>query len=169
MNEPRYHQLLETAWRRKLTATEETELRAWLAVHPEMRADWEAEAALSEQLVRLPDAPLPSNFTARVLQAVERESVAARRSESKWPWLWRSLVPKVAIAALFLLVGSFTYQKSVAHRQRQLEQKAQSVVAVAEVSALPDPATLQDFEAIRQLSAKPAVDPGLMAVFSYLQ
>jgi hypothetical protein len=34
---------------------------------------------------------------------------------------------------------------------------------------LPDPATLQDFEAIRQLSAKPAVDPGLMAVFSYLQ
>jgi anti-sigma factor RsiW len=169
MNEPRYHQLLEAAWRRKLTATEETELRAWLAAHPEMLADWEAEAALSEQLVRLPDAPLPSNFTARVLQTVERETTAARRSESKWPWLWRSLLPKAAIAALFLLVCSFTYQKSVAHHQRQLAQKAQSVVTVADVSALPDPAAFLDFEPIRQLNPKPSADPGLLTVFSYLQ
>ena len=169
MNESRYHQLLEAAWRRKLTATEETELRAWLAAHPEIRADWEAEAALNEQLVRLPDAPLPTNFTARVLQAVEREAADAHRSESKRPWVWRSFLPKAAFAALFLLVGTFTYQKSVAHHQRQLEQKALSVAAISDVSALPDPEALQDFEAIRQLSPKPAADPGLFAVFSNLQ
>ena len=169
MNEPRYHQLLEAAWRRKLTATEEAELRAWLAAHPEARADWEAEAALTERLGQMPDAPVSTNFTARVLQALEREAAAARRPAPHWPWVWRSLLPKAAFAALFLVVGGFTYRQTAAHHQRQLEQKALSVAAVSDVSALPDPATLEDFDAIRQMSSKPAADPGLLAVFSYLQ
>jgi anti-sigma factor RsiW len=169
MNESRYPQVLETAWRRKLTATEEAELRAWLSAHPEARADWEVEAALNEHLAQLPDAPVSTNFTARVLQAVERESAAAGRSATKWPWLWRSLLPRAAFTGLFLVVAAFTYRESVAHHQRQLTQKAQSVVAVADVSALPDPETLQDFEAIRQMSSKPAADRDLLTVLSYLQ
>src|SRR5262249_40432154 len=108
MNEPRYHQLLEAAWRRRLTATEEAELRAWLAAHPELRADWETETALNEHLVQLPDAPVSTNFTARVLQAVERESAGVQRPASRWPWILHSLLPKAAFAALFLLVGGFT-------------------------------------------------------------
>lgn len=169
MNEPRYHQLLEAAWRRKLTATEEAELRGWLAAHPEARADWEAEAALTRQLGQIPDAPVSTNFTARVLLAVEHERAAERRSQARWPRLWHSLLPKAAFAALFLVVAAVAYRESVTHRQRQLEQKAQSVVTVADISALPDPATLRDFDAIRQMSSKPAADPGLLTVFSYLQ
>ena len=47
--------------------------RAHLAAHPEAQADWEAEAGLNDALGRLPDVAVSSNFTARVLQAVERE------------------------------------------------------------------------------------------------
>ncbi|MEY2466714.1 MAG: hypothetical protein QOD03_1235, partial [Verrucomicrobiota bacterium] len=84
MNESDYNQLREKNWRRKLTAVEQTELRAWLAAHPEASADWEAELSLTETIVRLPDAPVPTNFTARVLQAIEQEaSVDARQREPK--------------------------------------------------------------------------------------
>ena len=94
MSDSLYDKLRETGWRRKLTASEEAELRAWLAAHPESRADWQVEAVLNESLGRLPDAPVPSNFTARVLQAVQRESVSSRRRGLAWRWSWRSLLPK---------------------------------------------------------------------------
>ena len=40
------------------------------------------ETQLSEALEKLPDVAVPSNFTARVLQAIEREEIAPRSSES---------------------------------------------------------------------------------------
>ncbi len=80
-NDPTYNRLRELSWRRKLTGAEEAELRAWLAAHPDAQADWEAEAGLNAALGRLPDAPVPSNFTARVLQAVEREAAAELRRQ----------------------------------------------------------------------------------------
>ena len=84
-NDPIYNRLRELSWRRELTAAEEAELRAWLAAHPEAQADWEAEAGLNEALRQLPDAPVPSNFTARVLQAVEREAaLRERRRGARW-------------------------------------------------------------------------------------
>ena len=54
----------ELAWRRRLT---EAELAEWRAAHPESAPDAETEAALSDALAALPDAPVPSNFTARVI------------------------------------------------------------------------------------------------------
>ena len=76
-------QLRESGWRRKLTESEQGELRAHLATNPDARADWEMESALNSALTRLPDASVPSNFTARVLQAVEREEARPR------VWSWR--------------------------------------------------------------------------------
>src|ERR1051325_11026338 len=101
MNDRQYQKLLETAWRRKLDAQEEAELRAWLQAHPEARADWETEAALTDHLSRLPQAPVPSNFTARVLQAAERAGIE-HPPVSKWSSLLHSLLPRVAVAALAL-------------------------------------------------------------------
>src|ERR1039457_2212594 len=102
MNDP-FSKLRETSWRRELTSAEESALRDWLAEHPEAREDWEADAALNRVLERLPEAPVPSNFTARVIQAVELEkAVALREPESRWKWVWRSFVPKVALAAVFV-------------------------------------------------------------------
>src|SRR6516225_12355183 len=64
----------ELIWRRKLTEAE----RAELQTKPDNHADLEFESRLTEELDRLPDKPVPSNFTARVLQAIEREEMRPR-------------------------------------------------------------------------------------------
>ena len=130
-------------------------MRAWLAAHPEAQADWEAEAGLNAALGRLPDAPVPSNFTARVLQAVEREAAAElRRREGKWlTWPWRRWLPRVAFAAVVVGAGFVSYQQVQAAHRKKL---AESVAVVSAVSSLPSPDILKDFDAIRALNPTPA-------------
>jgi len=96
--DPVDQKLRELNWRRELTAAERAELRTWLAAHPEAQADWQTEAALSKFLARLPDAPVPSNFTARVLQAVERETRTSERAPQRARW-WHVFLPRAAVAA----------------------------------------------------------------------
>ena len=161
MNDP-FKQLRETSWRRKLTPAEETELRAGLAANPTARDDWEADAELNRVLDRLPDAPIPSNFTARVLQAVGVENAASRRpAPSRWKWLWHSLVPKTAFAALVAGIGFFSYHEARAMRRVQL---ARSVATVSGVASLPSPEVLKDFDAIQRLNATPPPDTELLAL-----
>jgi len=172
MNDPFYHKLLEISWRRKLTKSELAELRAWLAAHPDARSNWEGEAGLNALLGELGDAPVASNFTARVLQAAERELAAGERPSTGWNWNWRRRFQKAAAFATVLLcasLGWLTYHRAATTQQVKLAQKAKSVATISEVSSLPDPEILQNFEAIRQLDSKPAVDKSLFAVLSYLQ
>src|SRR5262245_21950872 len=169
MNDPFYHKLLEASWRRKLTPAEEAELQTWLATHPEARADWAAETGLNELLRELPEAPVPTNFTARVLQAAEREQIAAARQPARWQWALRSLWARAAMAAMVAVAGVLTYSRVIAEREVRLAQKAKSVAAVSEVSSLPSPDALLNFEAVRQLNSGPSADRGLLTVFSYLQ
>ena len=86
MNDAAFNQLLDTALRRKLTAEEEARVQACLARDPRARAVWEEEMALSRLLKGLPDAPLASNFTAQVLQAVERDLRRHRRDPKLLRW-----------------------------------------------------------------------------------
>ena len=67
MNEFDYKLLLEESWRRRLTPAEEASVRAWLAQHPESKADWELESQVSAALEKLPDVPVPSWSQADVL------------------------------------------------------------------------------------------------------
>src|SRR5438552_8108269 len=101
MNDPVYDHLRDLSWRRKLTPSEESQLLAWLAAHPEAQADWEDEARLNEALASLPGASVASNFTNRVLQAVKREEAAELRlrGRSRVAW-WRRLVTRAALAGL---------------------------------------------------------------------
>jgi anti-sigma factor RsiW len=162
MNESDFNQLQEKSWRGKLTVAEEKALRAWLAAHPEAEAGWELDAHLTSALDKLADAPMPSNFTARVLQAVERESAAGKRPPVPWTtWFLRSLLPRVAVAAVVLGAGLFTYH------ERSVEKQAvvmEGVKVVAGVSSLPDPEILQDFDTIRQMSTAPGPDAELIAL-----
>src|SRR5215208_6972895 len=105
--DPLYNRLLELSWRRKLTEAEEAELRSWRAAHPEVQNDWELESSLTEGLAHLPEVPVGSNFTARVLGQLEQERLAARRPSHSWMarlmrigWL-----PQTAVAAILLGVG----------------------------------------------------------------
>jgi anti-sigma factor RsiW len=161
MNDPLLNHLREIRWRRPLTASEEAELRAWLAANPKAREDWELEAALSVRLAELPDAAVSSNFTARVLQAVERETRAAPRAKFRWRVSWRSFVPKAALAAVAFSLGLFTYHEHAVAKRLEL---AQSVAAFSEVSSLPSPEILKDFEAIRRLNTTPPPDEELLAL-----
>jgi anti-sigma factor RsiW len=154
--------LRDSAWRRKLTDAEEAELRAWLAAHPDARADWESESALNEALTQLPDAPVPSNFTARVLQAVERDATASDREHApRWVWTWRALVPRATVIMLVVGAGLFAYQR---HALAQRVELAQSVATVADVRSLPSPQFLEDFDVIRRLHPTPPADKDLLAL-----
>jgi hypothetical protein len=138
-------------------------LRAWLAARPEAQADWDTEARLNAALGRLPDVPVPSNFTACVLQAAEREAAAElRRGERKWPF-WRRLrwPPKVAFATIVLGVGMVSYHQLQAAR---FAAYGRSVAAVSDVSSLPSPEILKDFDAIRVSNPTSLPDEQLLAV-----
>jgi anti-sigma factor RsiW len=151
MNDAEYQRLLEASWRRALTPAEEARLQAWLAAHPARQAAWQDEAALNRLLRRLPDAPLPSNFTARVLQAVAAEERHAARepTPSRWFERLRGLLPKLAPASLLgalLVAAVFQYQAG------QRFQAARAVATVSTVAAaLPAPEVFEDFDAIRSL------------------
>jgi len=162
-NDPTYNRLRELNWQRNLTGADEAELRAWLAAHPDAQADWEAEAELNAALVRLPDVPVPSNFTARVLQAVELEAAAeVRRPGWNWGgWLRLGWLPKVALTASVVCAGVVSCLLIQDAQRRNL---VESVAAVSAVSSLPGPEILKDFDAILVLNPTPPPDEELLAL-----
>src|SRR5438445_13290312 len=105
MNESDYNELRAASWQRQLAPAEEARVYAYLADHPEAQGDWEEDLALTHQLQGLADAPLPSNFNALVLQAIDAETVQqpARPALGRlWQgWLSR-FAPRIAAAALAL-------------------------------------------------------------------
>ncbi len=156
-NEPLHNQLRELAWRRKLTDAEKNGLRA----QPEAQADLELESRLSEALARVPDAPVPSNFTARVLQAIEREELRGARARS-WSWYWRVLVPRAAVAVAVVGFAGVAYQHHEFDKRAQL---AKAVALLAEAQPLPSVEALKNFDAIQRMSqTTPQADDKLLAL-----
>ena len=161
MNDPLFNKLREASWRRPLTADEEAELRAWLVAHPNAHLDIESDSALRDLLNRLPDAPVPSNFTSRVLAAVERDDAAVLREKRPRTWSWRAILPKVALAAIALFLSGIYYEQRQSTQSVELLHKA---AAVSEFVALSDPAVLRDFETIRRIEEAPIADRDLLAL-----
>lgn len=167
MSERDDNTLRELGWRRNLTPAEQELLQRHRTRHPEAQADWEAETALTALLNRLPDAPLPSNFTAQVLHAVERTPLEPARPAGIWDAVrarLRPLVPRLAwsvglIAALLLVWQRY----EVAQRERLV-----AGVALVLQAALPEPQNvMQDFEVIQQLDQlPPARDLELLTALS---
>lgn len=155
MNESLYHQLRETSWRRKLTPEEENQVQGWLAAHPDKQAEWEQEQILSEQLRHLANAPLSSNFTSQVMQALDTELARQERAgKSSLTWLERlhKLVPRLAPVSLALVVAitAFVHYRKSDLQEKQVESVASFVTSVPDV---PGPEILQDFDAIEKLPA----------------
>ena len=160
-NDPIYNQLRERSWRRRLTGAEEAQLRAWLAAHPEAQADWEAEAGLNAALGRLPDVPVPSNFTTRAVQAAEREAAAGLRQPGwKW-WGWPRLrwLPRVALTATVVSTGVVSF---LVIQDVQRKNLGEGLAVVSLVSSLPGPDILKDFDAIRASNPTPTADEKLL-------
>jgi hypothetical protein len=117
------------------------------------------DARLDAVLRALPDKPVASNFTACVLQGLEREHAAH-------PVRWRfrpvlGWLPRLAFATLALTTALVTYQ---VRARAEHEQFARSLAAVSQVASLPSPDALKDFDAIRRLSQTPPADTELLAL-----
>lgn len=143
----------ESLWRRKLSAPERTELRA--------QPDLELEARLTAALTKLPESSVPSNFTARVLDAIELE--AAREARSV-PWVlnWRALWPRVALAAAVLIFAGVSIQRYEVHSQRV--HLAKDVATVAAAQPLPSVDALKDLDVIQRMSQPGHADGELLAL-----
>jgi hypothetical protein len=121
-----------------------------------------AQRQLRELLSRLPDAPVASNFTARVLQAIEAEEM--RRS--RWGvlgWNWRIFFPRAtmtAAAAGIAAVVLYQHELSV-HRQNL----ARGVFVVAS-QQMPSVEALKNFDAIERMGQSARPDDDLLALAS---
>ena len=156
-NDPVYQRWQELAWRRKLT---EAELAEWRAADPEVAAAAEAEIALSDALAGLPDAPLPSNFTARVLQDLDRESPQPSARKRDWTWVWRVLVPRAAMASVVLCASLLAYHR---HQLALRRAVGDSIATFTGVPSLPSLQILEDFDVIQKLDTTPPADRDLVA------
>ena len=143
----------ESLWRRKLSEAERTELRT----QPEL----ELEVRLTEVLAKIPDAPVPSNFTARVLDAIEFEEKQAARSRG-WIGTWRLHWPRVAVAAAVLIFAGVSLQRYEANSHRI--ELAKNVAQVAAAQPLPSVDALNNFDAIQRMSQPAHTDTELLAV-----
>lgn len=160
-------ELRETLRRRPLTAVERAQLDAWLAEHPEARAEWAVEAALSTALARLPERPAPSNLTARVLAEIDREedlaTPGARQTKTNWfglgSWGW---VTRTAVAVALVGMGVLAYL----HRAEPPPvQPARSMVAAVRMVPELPPEVLEEFDTIYLLPPPlPGADLDLLAV-----
>ena len=79
MTDQEFTRLRETSWQRPLDPVEDARVRAYLAANPAAQRDWELESELTQLLARVPNAPVPSNFTHQVLAAVDRETRSPAR------------------------------------------------------------------------------------------
>ena len=167
MNESEYMQLREAAWRRQLNPEEERRLQSYLLIHPEAQVDWEEEKAITSLLLKLPDEPLASNFTAQLLQRLDMETGPQRRTADglDW-WKWRRFLPRFALAALVISAGGIGYQQYQHHAA--LRDRANSVAIVTTLAEnLPDVKMWQDFDAIARLNEPtPSRDDVLWAALS---
>ena len=168
MNDAAFNQLLDTALRRKLTAEEEARVQAGLARDPRARAVWEEERALSQLLNGLPDAPLASNFTAQVLQAVERDSRRHRHTPKllRWSGLRRP-AQQWATACLAVVLAILGYWRFESVRRERmalaLHKLAPHFETPSTVVALTPDELWNNFDAINRLP-QTQTDEELLAV-----
>jgi anti-sigma factor RsiW len=149
MNEDSFNQMLEIAARRRLTVAEEAELQQHIAIRPDRQACWEEEMALNHALDQLPDSAISSNFTSRVMQAIDLEERQAERKK-QWPileWLGSIRLAKAGImGALVVFAGLATYQQY--RLNVQSSEVAEDLVTLAKSSKIPSIQMLKDFDAI---------------------
>jgi len=144
----------ESLWRRKLSQAE----RAGVRGQPEL----ELESRLTDAITRLPDAPVPSNFAARVMGAIDREEAREARSRSLiWGWNWRALLPRVAVTAALLAFVSLEFQHQHHGPTRTEMAKTLSAVASAD-SSVPSVEVLENLDTIQHLSQPTKADTDLL-------
>lgn len=120
----------------------------------------ELEARLTKALAKLPDALVPSNFTARVMQALDLEE---SRHTREWivRWNWHVLLPRAAVVAVAIgFIGLGLHRHELAAHRAVL---AKNVALAATAQPLPSVEALKNFDAIQRMS-QPRADEELLAL-----
>jgi len=156
-------ELTELAWRRSLTPEQQARLRQYLAARPQARRQWECEAALTRGLNRLPPAPVSSNFTALVLQAVQRAPArpAWRRQLDFASWLPAGWRPRLALAATMVCLSFLTVRE---YQFIQHQRMARDLASVGRLATYQPVDWLQNFQTIEKLSRVQVADDELLRV-----
>lgn len=154
MNSPELEQLIETARRRVLSAAEQGRLDSLLAAAPAAWPDQDKELALTRLLAALPDAPLASNFSARVMQAIDlAEAQAGRESVPRsGGWWLRRWFGRLAWTTAALVLSGFSWMQ---YQGWQRSETARSIQVITEVATVPSVAVLKDFDAIQSFASVP--------------
>jgi hypothetical protein len=154
MNEVRNEELVRLSLRRELTPEEMSRLEQHFAAHPDVRAIWEDERALSRAVQSLPDVPVSSNFTSRVLQALDADEMREARQSTRRNWRHHFL-PRFAWTTAACLIALFGIQQ---WRTAKQEKFAKDVsFAAADLAKLPSAEVLQDFDVIREMGQVSAI------------
>jgi hypothetical protein len=149
-------ELLDIARRRPLSPSEQARLAVLRQQTPESPTDWAAEQQLTRLLRGLPSAPVPFDFTGRVLSALDREAVAAGRLERFRAWIaGLHLAPRYAAALFALLLLPLGYlQHQGATRSRVAASIARITAPVstaAQAAQLSPLEMLEDYQAIERM------------------
>jgi len=142
----------EALWRKCLSPAELGTLKG----SPEL----EVEARLTASLLKIPDAQVPSNFTACVLAAVDLEEIQTSRSRD-WTLNWRQLWPRFAVAAAVLIFAGVSIQRYESHAHRIT--LAKNVVRLASSQPLPSIEVLENLDAIQRMNLPARADGELLA------
>lgn len=159
MNQPsEYEDLLSIRWIRELNGREQNRLARLLSADPGWQARWEEDMRVLEAVRRLPDVPVASNFTSRVLEALPDEAgdpSPAPLSPTKRSWFRRlAWAPKwglgfgfASILALAVFYGEYKRAKSM--------RLVESLTVITESKTAPIMEELQHFEFIQELAPVP--------------
>jgi anti-sigma factor RsiW len=153
MNGPDDNEMHKALWRGRLSPAEQARLRAQAGANPEAQADLEAELALSQALDRLPAAPLSSNFTSRVLQAVAAEQARLNRARTQSGW--RAVLSlrwgrRLAFVGVVLGVAVLVVQQRKAHElRREIALQFEPLTKLDSASRVE---VLQNFDTIQHLN-----------------
>jgi len=143
----------ELVWRRPLTEAERAALRA--------EPDLELEACLAENLAKMPDVQVATNFTARVMAAVDREE-SVQRVPWHLRWNWRVFLPRIIATAAILVFTGTIWEHYELNSQRRL--LARDVAQVASAKPVPSVDALYNFDAIQRMGQPVAADKELLAL-----
>jgi hypothetical protein len=140
--------LWEAGLRRKLSTEEQARLQA--AMRDAVAADAAEDLALNAALRELPQVPVSSNFTHRVMEAIAQAPTPCQPEPSFGSRFWRGQwLPKPVWAVLLIGAVVFAGQQ---YRTHNLEVTAQSVAKISHAASVMTVDVLKDFEAINRFS-----------------
>jgi hypothetical protein len=116
-------------------------------------------------LTRLPDVPVASNFTTRVMQAIDMEEM----SQSRWRffgWRWRVVIPRTAAATVIVGLAGFTFYQHEIYVQQVALARGAALVASQQ---MPSMEALKNFDAIQRMGQTAHPDSELLALASNMQ